>query len=333
MLNVSFSKACSKGSIVIIIIFWIILTLYDFISANSYFSKASGPMLLYIHNDHPEHSLSEKKKFNIWLRKQAFLRNNIKQVCKKYGSSLRKSVALKEFIYDAEHQLVFCRNAKVGTTTWLASFLLISSKFKHLFNSDKVNTSKKLHMLVPKLFPVKKITRSRLFENSISFSAVRHPFERFVSAYQDKLIDNGNSSYKKITNVLNKRYGNVTFSNYVKLFLEISHKGCRQLNNCSIDRHFRPFISRCGYCDVPYKVISKSENFSEDLKYLGHLSNVTFPNNEFHVSSGGNTRNLAQKYFSELDLKTVQELYKVYQVDFEMFGYSPDIYFNFARSH
>merc|ERR1719288_37436 len=93
-----------------------------------------------------------KKKFNIWLRKQAFLRNNIKQVCKKYGSSLRKSVALKEFIYDAEHQLVFCRNAKVGTTTWLASFLLISSKFKHLFNSDKVNTSKKLHMLVPKLF-------------------------------------------------------------------------------------------------------------------------------------------------------------------------------------
>ena len=70
---------------------------------------------------------------------------------------------------------------------------------------------------------------------------------RFVSAYQDKLIDNGNSSYKKITNVLNKRYGNVTFSNYVKLFLEISHKGCRQLNNCSIDRHFRPFISRYVY--------------------------------------------------------------------------------------
>ena len=55
----------------------------------------------------------DEERFELWKRKQAFLKNNIKQVCEKYGDSLSKSVALKEFIYDDEHQLLFCRNAKV----------------------------------------------------------------------------------------------------------------------------------------------------------------------------------------------------------------------------
>lgn len=53
---------------------------------------------------------------------------------------------------------------------------------------------------------------------------------------------------------------------------------------------------------------------------------------ESHVSSGGSTRNLARKYFSELDIMTVRRLYEFYKVDFEMFGYSPDEYFEIAKT-
>ena len=49
------------------------------------------------------------------------------------------------------------------------------------------------------------------------------------------------------------------------------------------------------------------------------------------MSSGGSTKDLARKYFSELDLATVKKLYKVYKVDFEMFGYTPDIYYDLAQ--
>ena len=52
---------------------------------------------------------------------------------------------------------------------------------------------------------------------------------------------------------------------------------------------------------------------------------------ESHVSSGGSTKDLARKYFSELDLDTVASLYNLYKVDFEMFGYSPDSYIKLAR--
>ena len=66
----------------------------------------------------PTHSFSDDtldkdKDFELWKRKQAFLKNNIKQVCEKYGADLSISVALKDFIFDDEHQLLFCRNAKV----------------------------------------------------------------------------------------------------------------------------------------------------------------------------------------------------------------------------
>ena len=51
---------------------------------------------------------------------------------------------------------------------------------------------------------------------------------------------------------------------------------------------------------------------------------------ESHVSSGGSTKDLARKYFSELDIDTVTRLYNLYKVDFEMFGYSPDNYIKLA---
>ena len=48
------------------------------------------------------------------------------------------------------------------------------------------------------------------------------------------------------------------------------------------------------------------------------------------MSSGGNTGELARTYFSQLSLDTMQRLYQLYQVDFNMFGYSPQLYYHLA---
>ena len=53
---------------------------------------------------------------------------------------------------------------------------------------------------------------------------------------------------------------------------------------------------------------------------------------ESHVSSGGSTKDLAKKYFSELDKTMVRKLYEFYKVDFEMFDYNPDEYFKVAKN-
>ena len=36
------------------------------------------------------------------------------------------------------------------------------------------------------------------------------------------------------------------------------------------------YFSRCGFCDIPYKVIAKAESFAEDREYIGRIANVTF---------------------------------------------------------
>ena len=118
--------------------------------------------------------------------------------------------------------------------------------------------------------------------------------------------------------------------------------------HCLLDRHWRSFISQCGFCDINYTVIAKSETFAEDLKFIGKLAHVDFQNIGWldifirifliniltegsHTSSGGSTKELAKKYFSELSLGTVKKLYEAYKVDFEMFGYSPQLYYDYSQ--
>ena len=102
---------------------------------------------------------------------------------------------------------------------------------------------------------------------------------------------------------------------------------------------------------MPYKVIAKAENFVEDQKFIGHFANVTFQKIgmfmlvkkyclklllnillESHKSSGGGTKKLVKMYFSQLDIMTAMKLFEIYKVDFEMFGYKPDVYFEFTKS-
>ena len=109
------------------------------------------------------------------------------------------------------------------------------------------------------------------------------------------------------------------------------HNYFRRLAHCVMDVHYRPFISRCAYCSVPYAVISKAETFEEDKRFIGKMAGIQFEDIQVHKSSGGGTKELARKYFGLLDRKTVDQLYEFYKVDFEMFGYSPEVYQSYSN--
>jgi len=264
---------------------------------------------------------SEDEAFKQWKEGKRKLHENIKQVCSKYGESVKieKSGWMRKILYDPETKLMFCRNAKVGTSTWLAHFLSLHEEGSKRFNVSAMAPGM-LHGQVPKLFkpPSKNIKKLRdLAEESISFSMVRHPFERLASYYQNR-IDRGR---KKI----------VEFKDFIQEIITDVSKDCKTYGKCNVNVHCLPFISRCGYCDIPFKIIAKAESFSTDRKFIGRLANVNFTIIENNVSSGGSTKLLAAKYFSELDLKTIERLYQIYKADFDLFGYSPDEFFKNAK--
>ena len=98
------------------------------------------------------------------------------------------------------------------------------------------------------------------------------------------------------------------------------------MNKCNLDKHWKPFISRCAYCDIPYMIIARAETFQEDQKFLGLLAGVEFTNIASHPSSGGSTRGLTRDYFSQLDRETVEQITALYKADLDMFGYTTEIY-------
>ena len=99
---------------------------------------------------------------------------------------------------------------------------------------------------------------------------------RLVSAYQDKLVEQGDMFYRRVVDYIVHKYGVVTFKNFVEMVLDKARRNCQKMNKCAMDVHWKPFISRCGYCNVPYKVIAKAESFAQDQKFIGRLANVTF---------------------------------------------------------
>ena len=104
----------------------------------------------------------------------------------------------------------------------------------------------------------------------------------------------------------------------------------------------------CNYCDVRYDIIGRIENLENDLKYIAlknnFTSDLTSLKDDLHVHPSGTKRfekppenvlkktdeqeklGKTKKYFALLNTTQLDSLYSMYQLDFEMFGYSVEPY-------
>lgn len=113
----------------------------------------------------------------------------VKRVCQQHYLSLKRFSFLNKFTYDTQHHLAYCRNAKTGTTSWLG----------HLLEWAGVEISNmtpyEIHEAANQAFPAlpSKDAAQEMQHLPITFTVVRHPFTRLVSAYRDKMPE----KYKK----------------------------------------------------------------------------------------------------------------------------------------
>ncbi|XP_023325989.1 carbohydrate sulfotransferase 11 [Eurytemora carolleeae] len=264
--------------------------------------------------------------FNLesWLRTQSVRTSLIHEVCKNH-SDLIYILYNDKFMYDDKHNLLYCRQAKVGTSTWLSLFLDLSDSLQE--EKDDISfTSKRLHAKVPNMFPLPpNLDVSDLSEISVSFSMVRHPLERLVSAYLDKMVDKTDLGFLNLRDRIIEKYGNVNFESFVRHIVDSKSFLCRSISSCHYDVHWLPQVARCFYCQVPYKYILKLETFKDDLQGISLVSNIKLPLIRKHVSSG-NTRELTKRYMRSLPTNLTEEILRVYREDFEMFDYDPNLY-------
>ena len=171
--------------------------------------------------------------------------------------------------------------------------------------------------------------REYLKENQmLSFSFVRHPFERLVSAYNDKVLSNeGEFFRRKFLPALTKEWyqKNHSFPSFVDFILN----GYKSLKVSDV--HWNPYSGNCNYCSVQFDVIGRMETFNEDVKYIFLKNNIKKDLPLAQATADKNsaksiTVTTTKEYFKQLSKEKINDLYQFYHMDFELFGYDTKPY-------
>lgn len=165
--------------------------------------------------------------------------------------------------------------------------------------------------------------------NYTSFLMVRHPFERLLSAFRNKLEDTLPSAryfQARIGRYIIKKYrpdatqheietgDSVTFREFVRYLIE---EGIEQEDT---NEHWRPVHQLCQPCSVNYSFVGKHDRFEEDAETV--LDMIGAPKLDFPRSKSGGTAYYLKHYLRQLSLDDIEKLYRLYEVDFKMFGYN-----------
>ena len=125
-------------------------------------------------------------------------RQQVVEVCRKYGVersskavtkaawalglqpeewSFLKRVNWFYMYWSKRHSLIWCKVPKAGSSTWTYNFLKLAG----------VDPKQHIHKALRDHYP--KQESNKVMQDTFRFMVVRHPFERILSAYRDKLED------------------------------------------------------------------------------------------------------------------------------------------------
>uniref|UniRef100_A0A6P4DUA6 Carbohydrate sulfotransferase n=1 Tax=Drosophila rhopaloa TaxID=1041015 RepID=A0A6P4DUA6_DRORH len=188
-----------------------------------------------------------------------------------------------------------------------------------------------------------------LLPSALSFLFVRDPFERILSAYRNKLEGNKNTFYKTLGTKIVHRYRKrnlggpwprcgPTFEEFVRFLIGEQAAGKR------FDEHWAPIYSFCTPCSVNFTIIGKTETFQRDSEFiirqagleslllgLGKLPQRKQRKIGNHARSGVKSEALVERYFADLDRSTLDQLLKIYRIDFELFDYDYRKYYDMVH--
>lgn len=159
------------------------------------------------------------------------------------------------------------------------------------------------------------------FNNSVSFLIARHPLERLLSAYRDKLqYSLPHTHHRKLGNEIIVKYRSKiktngikiekwpTFPEFVLYLLECVKQGQ------PLDMHWIPITEFCTPCLFNFTIIAHTETLQEDQQHIikkANLGGLIEP--QWKNAGHGTTGRQIQKYYSQLTRSQILQLYHVYR--------------------
>ena len=167
--------------------------------------------------------------------------------------------------YDIRHKFIYCENFKIASSTWAAHLLKLKHQKSHTRLGAPVREiHRKAKMAYPKLAGNR---RKSLKENSTSFVIVRDPFERLLSAFNDKMVAHftstrpGWETFGKTQRIIRSKYRKKkrpglkpTFEEFVAFLVGELHAGTKPMKKMTknINDHWKPVYLNCSPCTERY---------------------------------------------------------------------------------
>lgn len=234
---------------------------------------------------------------------------------------LNVQVARQLFV-DENYKFIYCEVPKVGCSNWKKIVLLLTLNLsRDIFEVSQ----KEIHQtnLLKRLSSYPPEQQEELLNSFTKAMFTRHPLERLVSAYRDKLLGNEPYYSGTVANEIKALFrkdknftGAVTFQEFVN-YIVTSNKEY-------LDVHWKPMSLLCDPCNIQYDILGKYETLEDDVNHTLNRIRVPeivrYPDSKFYTQR--TNKNLTTQYLRKLDWNQIQKLMELYQLDFSLFNYT-----------
>ena len=244
-------------------------------------------------------------------------------------------------IVDHQHKVAYCYIAKNSCSTWKAILANITSggKVKTSMSHDELND---FHKDISK-YGKYGLTYEQYNDTLSTYTKlliVRHPMDRLVSAYLDKVYrDKAFKLFvmriaeryrlKKLMDYQIHTYGQFVTKPSFKEFLRMIVK---QDSRLATNEHWDQYFFRCNPCHIDYDYVLKVETMEHDMQmFLSQVYNIRSGVGETRINSNkqGDSK-WQQKLSTHQHLNPYQRLKKAFarkvndqfQYENDFFGYS-----------
>ena len=149
-------------------------------------------------------------------------------------------------------------------------------------------------------------------ESNRCFTVVRHPIDRFISAFQDKVASPRLSNLKeKLWTFLDREMGEaLTVDDLIAYMVETPPE--------QMDKHVCPQWACCGAGRIPFKMIGKVENLDRDVKNFAEIGLITPESIGRYALRNTSNYDYTARTLSRKQITLVSS---IYAHDFKLFGY------------
>ena len=252
---------------------------------------------------------------------------------------------MEQLLFNQEHKVFFCLVEKNGNTIFRALFLIAAGFVPETIIATQPRVELRNMILkygnktVSKYSPtINKIIGS-LWPHYFKMMMVRHPLERLLSAYRDKLsgvikrdhqlvdahVDDIYSNDCKIEifkTVQSEKYSlwlrdlkleyQITFSDFIQFVVGMP--------NPKLNIHYMPVVDLCRPCDNEYDFYGAFKLFNKDAQVL--ISKLEGkPEYIPGVNQTSKTAELMNTFYSELSHDLKEQLFKDWRTELEFYYY------------